>query len=76
MHRFSLFAAQGWRDGDFPNAEAIGDATVSLPLFPSMSDGDVDRVCEALAVVLAGVLDASPREPAGAGTTAGAKGRA
>ena len=63
MHRFTLFAARGWREGDFPNAEAIGDATVSLPLFASMRDGDVDRVCDALA----DVLGASPREPARAG---------
>jgi dTDP-4-amino-4,6-dideoxygalactose transaminase len=72
MHRFSLFAAQGWHDGDFPNAEAIGDATVSLPLFPSMRDGDVDRVCEALERV----LGASQSEPAGAGTAAAASGGA
>ena len=74
MHRFSLFAEKGWREGDFPHAEAIGDATVSLPLFPAMRDGDVDRVCDALAAV----LGAAPRERAGAvtaGATSGTIGR-
>ncbi len=72
MHRFSLFAARGWRDGDFPHAEAIGDATVSLPLFPAMRDSDVDRVCEALAEV----LGASPREPVGSAAAGAAGGGA
>lgn len=38
----------GFRRGDFPNAEAIGDRIVSLPLFPSMTDADQDRVVAAM----------------------------
>lgn len=38
----------GFRRGDFPNAEAIGDRIVSLPLFPSMTDVDQDRVVAAM----------------------------
>jgi dTDP-4-amino-4,6-dideoxygalactose transaminase len=59
MHRFTLFRSLGWKDGDFPVAEAIGESTVTLPLFPAMRDTDVDRVCAALAEVLRPAL----REP-------------
>ena len=56
MHRFTLFRDLGWRDGDFPVAESIGERTVTLPLFPAMRDSDVDRVCAALIEVLAPAL--------------------
>lgn len=29
---------------DFPNSSAIGDSTITLPLYPSMSDAEVDKV--------------------------------
>jgi UDP-4-amino-4,6-dideoxy-N-acetyl-beta-L-altrosamine transaminase len=38
----------GCRPGDFPNAEAYYAGCISLPLFPAMTDGDVDRVVDAL----------------------------
>ena len=37
----------GWKPDDFPNAMAIGRQTMSLPLSPSLSDVDVDRVIDA-----------------------------
>jgi len=49
LHLFSAYRKLGWRPGQFPNAEEIGRRTVTLPLFPAMSDEDVDRVCEAAA---------------------------
>jgi dTDP-4-amino-4,6-dideoxygalactose transaminase len=52
MHLFSLYRAQGWREGQFPQAERIGRSTVTLPLFPAMTDHDVSRVCAALDAVL------------------------
>jgi dTDP-4-amino-4,6-dideoxygalactose transaminase len=51
-HLTTLYRQLGYREGVFPNAERIGRETVSLPLFPQMTDSDVDRVCEALAAVL------------------------
>lgn len=54
MHRFALYRRLGFRDGQFPNAERIGDSTVTLPLFAAMADADVDRVCDTLADVLKG----------------------
>jgi dTDP-4-amino-4,6-dideoxygalactose transaminase len=53
IHLFTHYRARGWRDGDFPNAERIGRETVTLPLFPAMQATDVDRVCDAVAAVIA-----------------------
>lgn len=38
----------GFKRGDFPNAETISDRIVSLPLFPSMTEADQDRVIGAM----------------------------
>ena len=55
IHLATLFRKLGYREGDFPNAERIGRETVTLPLFPTMTLGDVERVCENVAqVMLAG----------------------
>jgi dTDP-4-amino-4,6-dideoxygalactose transaminase len=53
LHLFSLYRQLGFQPGQFPQAEDVGARTVTLPLFPAMSDGDVDRVCNALTQVLA-----------------------
>jgi hypothetical protein len=42
----------GWDPAAFPNAARIGAETVTLPLFPAMATGDVDRVCDALLELL------------------------
>ena len=67
IHLFTLFRQLGSRAGDFPHAEQIGARTVSLPMFPAMADGDVDRVLAAMPSALAAALSA------GEGASAGAK---
>ena len=52
MHLFGLYRKLGYNPGDFPQAERIGSATVTLPLFPGMMDADVDRVCTAVAEII------------------------
>ena len=42
----------GYRRGDFPNAECISGRTVSLPLTPAMTEGDVEDVIDAVWGVL------------------------
>ena len=42
----------GYRDEDTPVAARVGRETVTLPLFPAMSDDDVVRVCRELRDVL------------------------
>jgi dTDP-4-amino-4,6-dideoxygalactose transaminase len=54
MHLFSVYKAMGYREGQFPNAERIGRQTVTLPLFPTLELGDVDRVVAAVTQVLRG----------------------
>jgi len=49
LHLFTLYRRMGYGPGDFPNAERIGRATVTLPLFPAMDEADVARVCAACA---------------------------
>jgi dTDP-4-amino-4,6-dideoxygalactose transaminase len=38
----------GFRRGDFPIAERIGDSTITIPLWPAMTDSQVDEVIEAV----------------------------
>jgi dTDP-4-amino-4,6-dideoxygalactose transaminase len=45
---FEFYRGLGYEPRAYPKADRIGRETVSLPLFPSMADTDVDRVCEAL----------------------------
>ncbi|MBU6460681.1 MAG: DegT/DnrJ/EryC1/StrS aminotransferase family protein [Proteobacteria bacterium] len=52
LHLFSAYKQLGYARGDFPNAEKIGDETVTLPLFPQMTETDVDRVITALCKTL------------------------
>ena len=46
------YRAHGYREEDTPVAARVGRETVTLPLFPAMSDDDVARVCEELRQVL------------------------
>jgi dTDP-4-amino-4,6-dideoxygalactose transaminase len=34
----------GYKPGDFPNASAVFERIVSLPIYPTMTEGDVERV--------------------------------
>lgn len=49
VHLFSFYRALGWQEGQLPQAERIGRGILTLPLFPSMSRDDVQRVCRSLA---------------------------
>jgi perosamine synthetase len=40
--------AFGFRGGEFPVAEEVAERSLALPFFPAMTEGQVDRVCEAL----------------------------
>ncbi|MCB1823814.1 MAG: DegT/DnrJ/EryC1/StrS aminotransferase family protein [Gammaproteobacteria bacterium] len=52
-HLTTLFRRRGHREGELPNTERIARETVTLPLFPTMTRADVERVCAAVAEVLA-----------------------
>jgi len=46
------YRSQGYREQDTPVAARVGRETITLPLFPAMSDEDVVRVCGELRQVL------------------------
>jgi dTDP-4-amino-4,6-dideoxygalactose transaminase len=48
IHLFKLYRRLGFREGDFPHAEYVGRNTLTLPLFPDLTRGDVERVVETL----------------------------
>jgi dTDP-4-amino-4,6-dideoxygalactose transaminase len=49
---FELYRKLGYSPETTPIACEIGAAILTLPLFPSMSSHDIDRVVQALAKVL------------------------
>jgi len=54
IHLLTYYASKlGHRRGSFPNAERIGDSTITLPLYPSLTDEQVDRVIRAVTTVAA-----------------------
>jgi hypothetical protein len=56
IHLFSLYRSLGWHEGQYPHSERIGRAIVTLPLFPAMSESDVERVCESSRSILREML--------------------
>lgn len=48
IHLFTLYRERGFTDGMFPIAERVGKQIVTLPLFPTMSENDVERVVSAV----------------------------
>lgn len=52
IHLFAVYRRLGWKPGDLPVAERIGRDILTLPLFPTMADGDVARVVRELEAIL------------------------
>lgn len=44
IHLQKAYTAMGWKRGDFPVSEAAANEILSLPIFPTMSDDQVDYV--------------------------------
>jgi dTDP-4-amino-4,6-dideoxygalactose transaminase len=51
LHLATAFQHLGYKRGDFPNSELIGDTTLSLPLFTQMELHHVDFVCNTVSEV-------------------------
>jgi dTDP-4-amino-4,6-dideoxygalactose transaminase len=56
IHLFSLYRRFGYGEGDFPVAERIGEQTLTLPLFPAMTEADVEHVCTTVTAIVAGQI--------------------
>jgi dTDP-4-amino-4,6-dideoxygalactose transaminase len=52
IHLFPHLRELGYREGQFPVAEAAAADSLALPFFPAMSEAQVDRVCQELAAAL------------------------
>ena len=52
-HTFSWYKERyGWKAGDFPHALAAGNTICSLPLFPTMTEAEQERVIKSLEKLL------------------------
>lgn len=49
IHLFPHLRELGYREGQFPVAEAVSARSLALPFFPSMDESRVAQVCESLA---------------------------
>ncbi len=52
VYWFPYYQKLGHKKGECPNAEEIYKGIMSLPLYPAMTDGDVDDVIEAVSKVV------------------------
>lgn len=53
LHYHTAYRKLGrWNEGDFPVAERFFAGEVTLPMYPGLSDAEVDDVCQALREIL------------------------
>jgi dTDP-4-amino-4,6-dideoxygalactose transaminase len=53
LHYFTAYQKLGrWMHGDFPVAERFFEGEISLPMYPGMTNAEVDEVCQALREIL------------------------
>jgi perosamine synthetase len=53
IHLQPFYRAMGWRPGDFPVTESVGERTIALPFFNALSRRQIEAVAEALAEAVA-----------------------
>jgi dTDP-4-amino-4,6-dideoxygalactose transaminase len=56
IHLFAIYRRLGWKEGDFPLAEAMCRNILTLPLFPTMARADAERVVDTLAAIISAHL--------------------
>ena len=60
VHLQPYYRHMGFKEGDFPGAEAYASSAISLPLFPGLSAADQQRVATGLAEQLQSVASKLP----------------
>lgn len=63
IHLQPAYAELGYRRGDFPVTESLADEILSLPIFPELTDDQIDMISGSIAR-FAGKLDAIEQVPA------------
>jgi perosamine synthetase len=60
IHLFSFYREHfGYREGEFPVCEEVASRSLALPFYPELTEGQIERVVEALREVLAASLTRS-----------------
>ena len=49
LHMQKCFAYLGYKEGDFPAAERVCRRIIALPMYPELTDDEVDAVCDQVA---------------------------
>ncbi|MHB0896046.1 MAG: DegT/DnrJ/EryC1/StrS family aminotransferase [Spirochaetales bacterium] len=49
LHLQKCFAYLGYKEGDFPVAESVAKRIIALPIYPEITDAEVDYVCDEIA---------------------------
>jgi perosamine synthetase len=63
IHLLSFYRERfGHRDGEFPVCEDIARRSLALPFFPELTDGQVERVAEAVREVVEAARTGAPRK--------------
>ena len=52
IHLLTYYKEMGYKRGDFPIAEEIGNKTVTLPLYPKLKDEEVEHVIKSISEVV------------------------
>jgi dTDP-4-amino-4,6-dideoxygalactose transaminase len=52
LHLQEAYRTMGWKAGDFPESEAAAASILSLPMFPHITEEQVDHVCRCLKEIL------------------------
>ena len=52
IHLFTFYRERGFKEGMFPVAERVCRQIVTLPLFPTLTEADVERVVGAVKAAL------------------------
>ncbi len=56
LHRMTYYREKyALKGDDFPNTEQYWKGCISLPIYPGMASNQVDRVCQTIQKILAGI---------------------
>jgi dTDP-4-amino-4,6-dideoxygalactose transaminase len=57
LHYHTAYKKLGrWQEGDFPVAERFFAGEITLPMYPELTNAEVDDVCQALREILRGLI--------------------